>query len=123
MSFYADLAADAQLLLAEFGQVVTIRRKTTGEYDPETGSASVTTVDQPGYGCVFDFGLYASGQSFTAGSMIVAGDKQLLLSPVGMAAPTPGNIAVIGGETWSIVSVKVTAPAGVAVIYECQLRR
>jgi hypothetical protein len=123
MSFYSDLAADADLLLAEFGQSITIRRQTAGEYDPETGSAAITTSDEVGNGCVFDFGLHASGQSFSAGSMILAGDKQLLLSPVGIAAPAPGCLAIIGADAWNIVSVKSTAPAGVAVIYECQLRK
>lgn len=123
MSFYGDLAVTADELLGEFGQPVTIRRQTAGGYDPDTGGASITTSDESGKGAVFDFGLHQSGSAFTAGSMIQSGDKQLLLSPVGMTAPAPGDLAVIGGETWSIVSVKSTAPAGIAVLFECQLRK
>lgn len=123
MTLYADLAAVADDLLAEFGQPVTIRRQTPGSYDPDTGSATVTTADESGYGAVFDFGLHQSGLSFSAGNMILAGDKQMLLSPVGITVPAPGHLAIIGSETWAIVSVKTTAPAGVAVLYECLLRK
>jgi hypothetical protein len=123
MSFYGDLAITADELLGEFGQPVTIRRQTAGGYDPETGSASITTADELGNGAVFDFGLHQSGAEFAAGSLIVAGDKQLYLSPVGVSVPRPGDLAIIGAETWSIVSVKSTAPAGIAVLFECQLRK
>ena len=123
MSLYSELAETANSLLSEFGQVVTLRSQTAGDYDPDTGAAAIVAADQSGVGCVFDFGMHASGASFTAGSMILAGDKQLLLSPAGIAAPEPGSQVIIGADTWTVVSVKTTAPAGVAVIYECQLRR
>lgn len=118
MSFYGDLALTADDLLKEFGQPVTIRTQTPGEYDPETGTSAITTVDTVGNGCVFDYGTNAID-----GTMIVQGDKQLLLSPVGMATPANGSIAIIGDDQWNIVSVKTTAPAGVAVLFECQLRK
>ena len=123
MSFYGDMATTANELLSEFGQAVTIRRQTSGGYDPETGTTSVTTTNETGNGAVFDFGMHKSGQSFTAESLILAGDKQLLLSPIGVSAPLPGHLAIIGGETWNIVSIKATAPAGLAVLFECQLRK
>lgn len=102
---------------------MTVRHRTTGEYDPATGAAAVTTTDEAGKGAVFDFGLHQSGQYFQPGTMIQAGDKQLLLSPVGITAPKQGDEAIIGGVTWAIQSVKTTAPAGEAVLYECLLRR
>lgn len=124
MSFdYTSLATVADELLAEFGQAVTITRNTPGAYDPNTGTVAITTATQSGTGAVFDFGLHQSGQSFTAGSLIVAGDKQLILSPTGVSEPRPGDLAIIGGATWNIVSVKTTAPAGTAMLYECQLRK
>lgn len=123
MSFYGDLAITADELLGEFGQGITLRRQNVGGYDPEAGGETVTTTDESGQGAVFDFGLHQSGASFAAGSMIVAGDKQLYLSPVGISAPRAGDLAIIGGEAWSIVSVKSTAPAGVPVLYEAQLRK
>lgn len=123
MSMYSDLAAVADELLAEFGRSVTIRSRAAGNYDPETGSAALTTTDQAGNGAVFDFESHQSGTSFTAGTMILAGDKQLLLSPVGISEPSPGDLAITATGTWNIAAVKSTAPAGVAVLYECLLRK
>lgn len=123
MSFdYLETASDVDELLSEFGQQVTIRTVTTGSYDPSTGSASSSTSDLTGNGVVFDFGLHLSGSSFTAGTMITTGDKQLLLSPMGMPEPKAGSFAIIGGVTWSIAAVKVTGPAGVPVLFELLLR-
>ncbi len=122
MSFYGDMAETVNDLLSELGQAVTMRRQTAGEYDPETGSAAITTTDEAGYGAVFDFGGRASAY-FSGETMILAGDKQLLLSPVGISAPLPGHLAIVGNETWNIVSVKTTAPAGEAVMYECLIRK
>lgn len=124
MSFdYIETATDVDELLDEFGQEVTLRTVTTGDYDPATGSASSSSVDSTGTGAEFDFGLHLSGASFTAGTVIVAGDKQLLLSPVGIPEPQQGSFAIIGSVIWSIAAVKVTGPAGVPVLYELLLRK
>lgn len=123
MTFYADLTADADSLLSEFGQSVTLTHITAGAYDPDTGSVTNTTTTQTGTGAVFDFGLHQSGAAFTAGSMIISGDKQLYLSAVGITAPAAGDQLTIGSDVWSVVSVKTTAPAGTVVLYECQLRK
>ena len=120
---YLETAADVDELLAEFGQAVTIRTVTTGAYDPATGGASSSSVDSTGTGAEFDFGLHLSGASFTAGTVIVAGDKQLLLSPVGISEPQQGSFAIISGVAWSIAAVKVTGPAGVPVLFELLLRK
>lgn len=123
MTFYADMAAVADELLAELGVTVTLRTVSAGDYDPDTGTAALTTTDQTGNGALFDYGLHASGQSFGEGTMIVSGDKNLLLSPVGITAPAAGGKVIAAGVTWEIVSVKTTAPSGVPVLYEVQLRR
>lgn len=123
MTLYTELATVADELLAEFGQAVTIRHRTAGAYDPATGSVTVTTTDETGRAALFDFGLHQSGTSFTAGALIQAGDKQMLLSPVGITAPKPGDHAIAAGVTWNVSAVKETAPAGTVVIYELLLRR
>ena len=124
MSFdYLETASDVDELLIEFGQPVTIRTVTTGAYDPATGSVSSSSADVIGNGAVFDFVLHLSGTSFVAGTLIASGDKQLLLSPVGITPPQPGSLVIIGGVTWKIEAVKVTGPAGIAVLYELLLRK
>lgn len=123
MSVYDRSIASADRMLKKFGQSVTLTHVTPGAYDPNTGTVTTTTTTQTGTGVVFDFGLHQSGMSFTAGSLIQAGDKQLLLSAVGITTPTAGDLVTIGGTIWTIASVKSTAPAGEVVLYECQLRR
>lgn len=118
MSFYGDLALTADDLLAEFGQSITIRTNTPGSYDTDTGTTALTTVDTVGNGCVFDYGTNAID-----GTLIVLGDKQLLLSPVGMSEPGIDDLAIVGGVTWRITKVKSIAPAGVAVLFDCNLRK
>lgn len=120
---YSEVATGANELLAEFGQQVTIRTVTTGVYDPATGSVSSSSVDVIGKAAEFDFGSHLSGSSFTKGTVITAGDKQLLLSPVGITEPQQGSFVIIGSVTWSIAAVKVTGPAGIPVLYELLLRK
>ena len=112
---YDDLALLADSLLKEFGQPVTIRHTVPGEYDPEIGGASSVTTNSVGVGAVFDY-----GSKLVDGTLILIGDKQLLLSPVGVGVPVPGDLVIIdagiNAGTWSIVPpVKTTAPAGVEV--------
>ena len=37
--------------------------------------------------------------------------------------PVPGNTTIIDGVTYRVMAVKLTSPAGIAVIYEVQLRK
>jgi len=120
---YASIALDVDAILAETGQPVTIRTVTTGAYDPSTGKPSTTSSDLPGTGAVFDFSLHLSGTAFLPGTLILAGDKQLLLSPVGMTEPQPGSFVIIGTKTWHVVATKTLAPAGIPVLYEVLLRK
>lgn len=120
---YASIAQDVDAILAEAGQPITIRTVIAGPYDPSTGKPTKTSSDLPGTGAVFDFALHLSGAAFQPGTLIVAGDKQLLLSPVGVTEPQPGSFVVIGTVTWHVVATKTLAPAGIPVLYEVLLRK
>lgn len=120
---YASIADDVDAILAEVGQEVKVRTVISGAYDPSTGKPSTTSSDLPGTGAVFDFALHLSGTSFLPGTLILAGDKQLLLSPVGVPEPQPGWFVIVGTVKWHVVATKTLAPAGVPVLYEVLLRR
>ncbi len=120
---YAGTAQDVDATLKEVGQSVTLRTITAGPYDPATGKASSVSAELPGFGAVFDFVLHLSGTAFVPGTLIVAGDKQLLLSPVGVAEPQPGSLIIVGTVTWHVVATKTLAPAGIPVLYEVLLRK
>jgi len=119
MTFYAEMAAVADDLIVEFGQSVTHRVQSGTAYDPETGSSVVSYVDSIGHGCVVEF-----DKKLIDGTKITMGDKLLLLSPIGVTEPKDGDLLVIAGETWNVVApVSVVAPAGIACLYEVQLRK
>lgn len=119
MTFYSDMATTADELITEFGQTVTLKVSAGTAYDPETGASVVTYTDQPGHGCVVDF-----DKKLIDGTKVRIGDKLVLLSPLGVSEPKDGDQLVIGAETWQLVPpVTVTAPAGVAVLYEIQVRK
>lgn len=125
---YADMAATAQELLVEFGGPVTVRQVVTGEYDPDLGEAPTATVDNGGVGALFDYSAQAAGLANMAGSVIETGDKQLYLAPElaeggAMPEPKPADLVLALGATWRVVTVKTLAPAGLALLYELQLRQ
>ena len=116
MSFdYANTAATALRLLGRFGASATLKREVSGAYDPATGTAPVTETSLTTTACVFDY-----PQKYVDGTLILAGDKQAYLA----SAPVPkqGDKLTWQAVDYTVVNVKAIAPAGVAVLYEAQLR-
>ena len=90
MSFdYSELAATALELLTEFGGDVTRRSYTAGVYDPATGLVTPTTADTTRQGALFDFG---AGKTLERGTLIQAGDKQLLLDATATVSPQDSSM-------------------------------
>lgn len=119
MTFYSEMAEVADDIITEFGQAVTLKVSSGTTYDPETGASTVTYADQTGQGCVIEF-----DKKLIDGTKVRIGDKVVLLSPSGITEPKDGDQLVIGSDTWQVVPpVIVTAPAGVAVLYEVQVRK
>lgn len=114
---YAGIATLADSILLEYGQSVTLTKITEGEYDPATGAASITETTQTGNGVLMDY-----GQSIIDGEMIQLGDKQLLLSSVGITPPEIGDLVTIGSKKRTITQIKDYNPAGTSVMLDCNLR-
>ncbi|WP_248739501.1 hypothetical protein [Pseudomonas sp. MWU12-2029] len=120
-AFYDRTAATALRLITQFGQSVTIRATTVGEYDPEAGSAPPdSTKEQTAQGVLLDF----TGQEFQNNSLIKQGDKKLKIAAQGLEwVPDLLNKVIIQGRTWSIVPpLKEVNPAGTPILYELQVR-
>jgi len=123
---YLRSRATADRLIANFGQVGAIRRKTvTGgdAFDPSTGTA--TSPDTPCTLVVTDYSLHERD-----GVRVLSTDKKVLIAAGGLAIePKPSDKIVIGGIPHEIVApdkgngIKPIAPAGVVVMYEAQCRR
>ncbi|WP_323150705.1 hypothetical protein [Pseudomonas glycinae] len=120
-AFYDRTAATALRLITQFGQPVTIRATTVGEYDPEAGSAPLdSTKEQTAQGILLDF----TGQEFQNNSLIKQGDKKLKIAAQGLEwVPDLLNKVIIQGRTWSIVPpLNEVNPAGTPILYELQVR-
>lgn len=120
--FYDKMAKMALGMITEFGQPVTLRNITPGNYDPETSSTLPSQVtEQVAQGVLVEF----TGREFEASSLIQTGDKKLKIAAQGLAwLPSLGSKAVIQGVEWLIIPpVKEINPAGTPILYELQVRR
>lgn len=117
MSFYAEMAFTADELLKEFGVTITLRTVTAGAYDPETGTASITTVDVSTVGYFDD---YKTAE--IDGSLVLRSDRRLYLSAIGIARPTVESRVVADGIVYQIISVKAIPGAGTASLFDIQVR-
>ena len=124
MTFYARLQATSNRLLKGKGQPVTLTHTVPGTYDPATGGITNTTTTQTAYGAIFDYGTKQID-----GTLIKAGDKQLLLSAfktdgAALTAPVLGDTVSIGGVVYTLVEpLKEVNPAGTVVMYEVNMRK
>lgn len=121
-AFYDRLALTAAALLLKYGQDVALRRPAAGAaYDAATGTVTPggPATDTTRKAAAFDF---KSGEKETAGGLIKAGDKKVLMEATS-PAPTVADKVVFGGKTWEILDVQVVSPAGTDVVHTLHARR
>lgn len=122
MTDYAKTAARADQSLRRKGGIVVLRQVVTGDYDPGLGTAPTTTTDYEGTGVKINY----EAENID-GTLIQAGDQQLLLSPLQrngapMPASTVADLVLFGGSSYTVKAVETTAPVDVAVLYRLHLR-
>jgi len=124
MTFYARLQATVNRLLKGKGQSLTLTKVTAGTYNPATGGfTGAGTSTQTAYGAIFDYGTKQID-----GTLIKAGDKQLLLSAfntdgAALTDPVLGDTVSIGGVVYTLVEpLKEVNPAGTVVMFDCNVR-
>jgi len=117
MSFYSNLKNVASRILRDKGQQVTFVKETTVAHDPVAGKRTKSTVSFSGYGAAFDY-----KRSEIDGVIVQKSDIRFLMEATTII-PTPGSTTVIDGSAYRVMAVKITSPAGTAVIYEVQLRK
>lgn len=115
----------ANAMIEAKGQSVTLTRRAPGAYNTATGSASITPTTQTGKGVI----LPLSGSRKVNGSSVVAGDETLLLSAlatsgVALTAPKVGDhVTGSDGAAYVLTAIDPLRPAGLAIIYDCVVRR
>lgn len=115
---YAETAATASELLAEFGAMVTLTRITPGVYDPATGTVPNSETSYTAKGVKLDY-----EQRFIDGSNILQGDQRIYLDPLIAETPKTGDKLTIGAEVFSVIASRPLAPAGIVVLHDVQIRK
>lgn len=117
MALAGPLRKVASKLMAKFGGTATIRRVTTGVYNPTTGTASETTVDTAVRGVLEDVNLRE------VNDLIQAGDKRLLIAAADIAnAPTTADEVLIAAVVHQVITVRTIEQDNTAITYELILR-
>ena len=122
MSFYTKMRQTAFKLLKGKGQLMTLTRQSAGTYGVSNATATVTTTTQTVYGAVFPY-----ADKNIDGTLIKAGDKQLLLAALDAAgaaltAPVVNDTVTIDSVVYTITQIKPLSPAGTTVIFDCNIR-
>lgn len=117
MTFYTDMAAVANELLAEFGASVILLRTTPGTFDPVTGTESGATTAE-----LTTTGIQKSYKAdLVDGTRIQQGDKLYILDDT--QVPDMTDQIKVGSEYWSIVNIDERSPAGTTLVYFAQVRK
>lgn len=105
------------------GLELSLLRVTTGEYDPDTGTTTVTTVQYDGSGFRENY-----RQKDIDGSRIKQGDVKILVSPLlldGTDTPQPisQDKILFDGDTYTVQNIDPWNYAGIAVGFSVQARK
>lgn len=118
MSFdYASLATTADNIIGTFGIPVTVLSKGIATYNVDTGTVVTTDTTQTANGVITNYDT-----KDIDGSQVLRGDKRLLLSPIGITSIKPDAKVTIAGISYNVITVNETNPAGVALVYDLQIR-
>jgi hypothetical protein len=122
-------AAGIAKTLTKSGQAMTLTR-TDSAFDPVTGGASASVVDEwTVYGVTANYSWKESGSAANnAGSLIQSGDKKAIIQAFSdeygdEVEPKPGDTLTIMGVEWTVIAVESLNPQGVNLLYTCQVRR
>ncbi|MFA5662397.1 hypothetical protein [Castellaniella sp.] len=121
---YPSIAEGAHAAILDAGGPVTLTKPGESGYTPGQGPTNGASTDYNCVGVVLDFGLSDAGLAFDGATLILAGDRWLILSPDGVPTTfAPGWHVSAFGESYAVAAVKVTAPAGTPVLYEALVRK
>ena len=116
-AFYNSIAATASKLITKFGAVGEIKRTTGGTIDPVTGVPTAgTTVTYTPNTIVQKY-----ADELIDGARILSSDRMIILDNT--IEPVSTDTITIGGENWSIVSIRESNAAGIPLVYFVQARR
>lgn len=114
---YSRPLATANRLLSRFGQAAVLIRYAPGG-GPQHNPGPPTPTN---HACTIVVDTYRAFE--IDGTMILAGDKKVLLSVEGLAiTPTTADKLQIGGVAHTIINVETLSPGGTTLLYTLQVR-
>lgn len=104
------------------GVSIILRKKTVGEYNPETGGQDVVWTEYTGSGLRTMYDL-----NDIDGSYILEGDVEILMSPVmvdgsDMPQPSTNDVIVFDGSSYNVVDVRPGNFIGLDCFYKAHCR-
>jgi hypothetical protein len=115
---YLALRTTAAGVLAKVGREMTLRRVTQGAYDMDQLDATDTSDDVSVTGVLVNFRAFER-----VNTLIEENDRKAIIAVGDLdAPPKTGDQLVVDDVTWRIIAVQVVSPAGVDVVYSCQVR-
>lgn len=104
------------------GVSLVLRKKTVGEYNPETGGQDVVWTEYTGSGLRTMYDL-----KDIDGSYILEGDVEILMSPVmtdgaDMPQPSTNDVIVFDGSSYNVVDVRPGNFIGLDCFYKAHCR-
>lgn len=104
------------------GVSLILRKKTVGEYNPETGGQDVVWTEYTGSGLRTMYDL-----KDIDGSYILEGDVEILMSPVmvdgaDMPQPSTNDVIVFDGASYNVVDVRPGNFIGLDCFYKAHCR-
>jgi len=109
---------DVAYLVEAKGRSLTIKRNTTGPYDPATSSATISEANVSAEGFLLDY-----KERERDGQRIKAGDRKAVIQAKSLTnPPRMGDKISDGSVEGNIVSVRIIEESGTPMAYVCQLR-
>lgn len=117
MALATSLRKTASKLMSKFGGSVTIRRVTTGAYNPTTGTATPSTSDTTVKGVLEDV------QQREVNDLIRSSDKKLTIAAADLSfEPAVSDQISVSGRVFQCIQVNRIEQENTAIVFEMYLR-
>ena len=117
MALSTSLQKTARKLITKFGGSITIRRVTTGAYNPTTGTATPTTSDTTIKGVLEDV------QQREVNDLVKGSDKKLTIAAADLSfEPAVSDQVSVSGRIFQCIQVNRIEQDNTAIVFEMYLR-
>jgi len=116
-AIYSNAQATAKRLIAAYGQPVVLTHVASTVYDPATGSATQTTIDE-----TVMVVEKSNSEKDADNSAILNSAKVLIMSPDVVSPPAVDDRITMEGKSYKVVNVNPVSPGGLVINYELELK-